>query len=897
VRDAGAFDPLPESETEGSIGRRFETVAGRWPERIALETEGERLTYAELDAAADRVAQRVLAVCGPEPARVALLFERPAALVPSILGVLKAGAVYLPVDPSFPAARVAYALKDAEAGLVLFHGATRGFARDLVAGHRPLANVDAPTATPAPAAAPRAVGPDAIASLFYTSGSTGEPKGVIQSHRNLLQYARNYIQTLRMRPADRVSLLFSYSFSGSIPDIFGSLLCGATLCPFDVKRRGPEALARWVREREVTLLHLVPTLFRHLVSHLGEGDAFPTLRGVDLGGEAVYAADVAAFRSHFPPDCVLVNRLAATEASLITQNTVGPGTPEPDGALPTGHPVDGMEVRIEGPGGDALGPGEVGEIVLRSRFLSPGYWRKPELTARAFRCDPENAGVRLYRTGDRGRLRADGAIEHLGRSDQRVKIHGFTVELTEVELALRDVEGVRECAVVARGERGGDAMLVAFVLPRSDAALSGAGLRRALRRSLPEYAIPARIQLVEELPLTASGKIDHTALIGADPPRPSTAGEPVAPRDPVESELAAIWRSELGLDVLGVQDDYFALGGTSLQAVQIMTRIEERFARELAPAVLLEAPTIETLARLLEQDELSGTGSLAVALRAGGSGPPLFCFPGNGGDPIVFAAFVRHLDGDHPCYGLQTPGLVGQQRPPRRIDDHARAQLAAIRETQPRGPYFFVGFSFGSTVAFEIARRLRAEGERVALLAMIDGWAPGHPGLLPDAPRFHRFLDRWLGAKLLERDRTSPRALIYQSLKMRARDLECLVCELRGRPPTAKQRRRRRKRAAIRARGRHRPSPYDGPILLLRASQPSTEKSFDYDPLRGWQPFASGDITIREVPGRHIELLDEPHVCAVAAEVAAAIARAAPEAGPCLRNQETPLTGPENHDT
>jgi len=868
------FDPFPESETAQSIGRRFAAVADRWPERIALDAGAERLSYGELDAAASRVAHRVLDECGAAQARVALIFARPAALVPSILGVLEAGAVYVPLDPTFPAARLAYVLEDAEVGLVLCDDKTRARARDLAAGGQPLVNVDSLAETPAPTPPAPRVDPDAMASIFYTSGSTGEPKGVIQTHRNLLQYARSYIHTLRMRPADRVSLLFSYGFSGSIPDIFGSLMCGATLCPFDVKRRGPAALARWVRASQITLLHLVPTLFRHLTSHLDGPEAFPALRAIDLGGEAVYAADVAAFRKHFAPACVLVHRLAATEASLITQHAVARDTPVPDGVLPVGRPVEGMEVRIEGPSGEVLAPGEAGEIVLRSRYLSPGYWRKPELTRRAFRSDPESDGVRLYRSGDRGRLRADGVLEHLGRNDQRVKIRGFTVEITEVEAALRAIDGVRECAVMAPGGGGRDAMLVAFAAPRPDADLSESKLRQALRRTLPEHTLPTRIQIADELPMTATGKVDRDALRGVALPRAAAVKEPLAPRNDIEAELVAIWRGELRLDALGVSDDFFALGGTSLQAVQIMTRIEEQFGRDLAPSLLLTAPTIEQLADLLERDDFSGAGSLAVALRAHGSHAPLFCFPGVGGEPIIFKEFVRHLGDDQPCYGVQTPGLVGQRRPPRRIEDYVRPQLAAMREIQPEGPYFLTGFSFGCTLAFEIAQRLRADGERVAFLALIDGWAPGHPTLLPGVSSFHRFLDRWLGPDLNERQRMRPATLIYQALKMRGRDIECLLRELRGRPLTRTQRRRRRKRAGFRARRHYRPSPYDGRVVLIRASQQSTEKVFDYDPLRGWRPFTTGDIDVREAPGRHLELLDEPQVKTVAAEVADAISTA-----------------------
>ncbi|MFQ5418368.1 MAG: AMP-binding protein, partial [Myxococcota bacterium] len=373
------------------IGDQFETVANRWRDRPALDTGTECLSYGELRAAADLVARRIQRAGTAPSARVALMFQRPAALVPSLLGVLKAGCAYVPLDPTFPAARVAYVLKDSDASLVLCDSDTQDLARDLTGGGRPLIDVDelGPTSEPVP---DRRIAPDDLASILYTSGSMGEPKGVVQTHRNLVQYARNYIGALDIRPTDRVSLLFSYSFSASVPDLFGTLLSGAALCPFDVKRNGAAALARWIRSAEISVLHLVPTVFRHLLPRLAEERELPSLRAVDLGGEALYPADVAAFHAHPGIRSVLVHRLAATEASLITQHRLSRDVPQGTRAVPVGHPVEGMEIRIEGPDGDVVAPGEPGEIVLRSRYLSPGYWRKPDLTERSFRNDPNEPG-------------------------------------------------------------------------------------------------------------------------------------------------------------------------------------------------------------------------------------------------------------------------------------------------------------------------------------------------------------------------------------------------------------------------------------------------------------------------------------------------------------------------
>ena len=870
-------DPGPERSADAtamprSVGEQFRRIAGRWPECIALDCGADRLRYCEVDGAADEVAAQVLSASAPGPARVALLFQRPAALISAILGVLRAGKVYVPLDPTFPSARIAYILKDADASLLLCDSETLPLARDLLANGGGLVNVETCGNGSLGTQTSPDVDPDDLASLFYTSGSTGEPKGVCQNHRNLLRFARGYAEILSMRPGDRVSLLFSYSFSGSIPDIFGTLLSGATLCPFDVKRHGPAALARWVSESRITQLHLIPTLFRHLTRQIGASGSFPALRAIDLGGEAAYGADVAAFRRIAPPGCVLVHRLAATEASLITSHIVDADEPIPTGRLPVGRPYEDMEIRIEAADGRPLPPGETGEIVLRSRFLSPGYWRRPELSSLTFQSDPAGGDVRLYRTGDRGRLRTDGVLEHLGRGDSRVKIRGHTVELGEVEGALRSQNGVTDCVVVARGEPGADAMLVAFVSTRPEATLTAAGLRCSLRRQLPDYMVPARVDFLDAFPLSATGKVDRNAVLDDPRRRPTMADVPLPPRNPIESAIASIWQEELDLDTVGVHDDYFAIGGTSLQAVQIMERIEAELGRDLAPSILLDTPTIAGLAEALRRDSPHTTASLVVPLRSGGSGSPLFCFPGNGGEPLIFKDFAKRLDPDLPCYGVGSPGFRDQARPARSIEEYARAQLAEIREIQPHGPYHFAAYSFGCSPAIEIAARLQASGERVALLAMLDGWAPGHPRLAANATRPHLVLDGWMGPNLLERQRVAPWTLVFHTGKAHVRELGCRARELLGRPLSQSQRRRRRKRSAIRARNRYRPRVFDGRILLIRSARSRFAGIFDHDALRGWGPFVSGGIETRDIDCVHRDLLDPPHVDDVARLISAELA-------------------------
>ena len=757
-----AFEEFPEAATEQAISARFEAQARRFESRPALECDSAVVSYRALDREANRIAQRIVASGGAGDGRVALIFRSVRSVVPALLGVLKAGRVYVPVDPSYPAARIRAILEDSDTGLVLTDGETAASIREVVPESCSVSNLD-----DLPGSAPEkrlafATAPDAIATLLYTSGSTGTPKGVMQSHRNLLQHVRNYTNNLGIRSDDRISLLFSCSFSASLLDIFGALLNGATLCPFDVRSRGTASLVRWVEEARITHLHLVPSLYRSFLSALTGRESLDSLRRVDLAGEPVHDSDVAAHRRLLPGHCTLVYRFAASEASFITHHEMGPGTPVAEGAVPVGRPADGMQILIQDGEGRDLETGCVGEIVLRSAYLCPGYWRRPDLTAKAFAADPVDGSLRRYRSGDLGRMRPDGVLEHLGRADRRVKIRGFTVELAEVEAALRGCQGVRDAMVVAREEGRATADLAAFVVPNDGVKLVRSAVRAALLEVLPSYMVPAVVVPTLALPLTATGKVDHRALSELASDATARGGLPLAPRDDLESALTRIWREELKLEALGILDDFFELGGDSLAAVQIVTRIERELGQPVPTSILYLAPTVEELATRLRTIESVRSESLALPFRVHGSKPPLFAVPGRGGDPIVFAYLAKNLDPDRPFYGLATPGLSHQQPIPQSFEALAAVHLEAIREIQPAGPYFLLGLSSGAMVAFELAHQIQELGETVAFLGSLDGWAPSYPRPASGSGWLQRLADLGPGRGVILRRRTSAGAVLKQ---------------------------------------------------------------------------------------------------------------------------------------
>ncbi len=585
---------FPLEEIEQSVAERFEKQAAAHPDRIAISAGGVAMTYAELNAAANRLGRAILRT-SREAERVVLLFEQGAPVVVAVLAVLKAGKTYVPLDPAYPHSRLAELVEDAQAGLILTNSRHRPRAEELAAGAS-LPVVDADAIDPGSSGDNLgvSVSPDAIAYMLYTSGSTGRPKGVVQKHRNLLHFVRTYTNSLGITPEDRIGWLHSITFSASNMNVYPALLNGAGVYPHDVKQRGVEGLAELLMRERITICQCVPTVFRHFLGGLTGEERFPDLRVFELGGEPVYRRDVEVFRRRVGSHCILVNRLAFTEASVAAQYFITADAELPGNAVPVGRAAEGMEILVLDEDGREAGLEKVGEIALRSRHLSPGYWRRPDLTAKAFLSGPNGNGLRTYRTGDLGRLRADGLLEYAGRKDFRVKVRGYTIEVAEVEAALLEIEGVKAAVVVAREDQRGDQRLIAYLVPVGVAPAAGE-LRALLGDRLPDFMVPSAFVVLDAFPVTSTGKLDRLALPAPDLAQVETTNGYAAPRTAVESRVATIWAEVFALDRVGIHDDFFALGGHSLLAGQIAARIRREYGVDLSLAALFEAPTVAEL--------------------------------------------------------------------------------------------------------------------------------------------------------------------------------------------------------------------------------------------------------------------------------------------------------------
>jgi amino acid adenylation domain-containing protein len=430
------------------------------------------------------------------------------------------------------------------------------------------------------------------AYILYTSGSTGQPKGVVQNHRNVLHFIRAYAANLQLSPADKLTLLSGYGFDASVMDIFGALLNGAALYPIDLRETTPGELADWIDRERITVLHSTPTVFRMLTSSLEAGRVLPSLRLVVLGGEAAYRSDVDLFRQHFNHDCVLINGLGPTESTVTLQQFITSDTRLTRHGLPVGYPVDATTVRlVDESGRDA----EVfGEIEIESPHVAVGYWRRDDLTQSVFSDIDRASGTRRYRTGDLGRLLPDGSIEFLGRKDHQVKIRGHRVELGEVESVLASHDAIRECVVSSWEDPAGRNRLVAYVVPRAAETPANRVLQQFVRSRLPDYMVPATFTWLDALPVRANGKVDRGALPAPRFDMPSPRAY-VAPRDPYEQRLSDLWAEVLGLDRVGVEDNFFELGGDSIKAIQVATRARAHGV-PLTPRLLFLHQTIAELA-------------------------------------------------------------------------------------------------------------------------------------------------------------------------------------------------------------------------------------------------------------------------------------------------------------
>jgi amino acid adenylation domain-containing protein len=845
----GEVVEFSRTDAEQSIPVRFEKIVKLFPHRLAVRVGERSLTYDELNRYSDHIAQAILEARGPGSEPVALLLAHGVDAIATILGVLKAGKAYVVLNESFPMARNHYIADDSEASLIITNDDHLTAARELTTRHRTLLRIDT-IGQFSHQATGMSVQPEALASILYTSGSTGQPKGVFSTHRSVLRGRLSTTDKLQITTADRLTLLHSLSFGSAQYCFFRSLLNGAALFPFDIKSNGVHRLSDWLEKEEITVLHAPPSAFRQLAQSLSGRERFRHLRFIRLSGAPITRLDFEIYKKHFDPRTLFVFGMSSTETRGICSAVVNQTFSFPEQGSPVGYPVAGKKILLLNENGEVVAPGEIGEIAVKARNLNSGYWKLPESIAAKFLPAPDQGDERIYMTGDLGKMLPDGFLIHMGRKDFMVKIRSYRVDLSEIERALSSHPLIKDAGVMAWDREPGEKYLAAYVVVRQQGTLTTKEVYQFLRDSLPDYMIPSVIKFLDALPLT-NGKLDRRALPKLDHKRPDLGAIYVQPRNQVEEQLAQLWAKVLSLDKVGIYDNFFDLGGHSLLAVRLVSEMEKRIGRQISVATFLKSPTVAQLARELPTQENLAPSPL-IAVQPNGSKPPFFCVHGTDS----YGRLAQDLGPDQPFFGL-AQHLEGRKVRHTRIEDIAAYYLRKIRTVQSAGPYYIGGHSIGGLIAFEMAQQLKQQQHEIALLVLLDSGAPrsqravlSDPSMVSHAKRRLRdkfFTVRWTAKEKLLKGAKTAACEFYHRLGMplppslRTFYVDQVVYG----------------RIYAKAHRSYMPLGYSGRAVYVK-SEDTRER------ITGWEKLITRGLEVRSVTGNHFSMLTEPNLKSLA---------------------------------
>ncbi|MCY9188430.1 amino acid adenylation domain-containing protein [Bacillus mojavensis] len=869
------WQSVSEKIPQACLPELFEKQAVSSPDSIAVVYKDKAMSYTELNERANRLARLLISKGVGTEQFVALALPRSLDMTVGLLAVLKAGAAYLPLDPDYPADRIAFMLNDARPAIIITSSQVEN--QIPPAENVPKIVLDDPELceklktysplNPDHTDRIRPLSPFNTAYVIYTSGSTGVPKGVMIPHQNVTRLFGATDHWFRFGSDDVWTMFHSYAFDFSVWEIWGPLLHGGRLVivPHDISR-SPEAFLRLLVKEGVTILNQTPSAFYQFMQAEREqpdlGQAL-SLRYVVFGGEALELSRLEDWYHRHPEQAPkLINMYGITEttvhvsyieldrniAAIRANSLIGCGIPDLG--------VYVLDERLQ-----PVPPGVAGELYVSGAGLARGYLGRPGLTAERFIADPFGPpGTRMYRTGDVARRRADGSLDYVGRADHQVKIRGFRIELGEIEAALVQHPQLEDAAVIVREDQPGDKRLAAYVIPSSEETFDTAELRRYAAERLPDYMVPSAFVTMKELPLTPNGKLDRKAL-----PAPDFAAAVTGrgPRTPQEEILCDLFMEVLHLPRVGIDDRFFDLGGHSLLAVQLMSRIREALGVELSIGNLFEAPTVAGLAERLEMGSSQSALDVLLPLRTSGDKLPLFCVHPAGGLSWCYAGLMTNLGTDYPIYGLQARGIGQRDELPKTLDGMAADYIEQIRTIQPKGPYHLLGWSLGGNVVQAMATQLQKQGEEVSLLVMLDAY-PNHFLPIKEAPDDEEALIALLALGGYDPDSLGDKPLDFETaIEILRRDGsalasldESVILNLKNTYVNS-----------VGILGSYAPKTFRGNVLFFR----STIIPEWFDPIEpdSWKPYIDGQIEQIDIDCRHKDLC-QPEPLAVIGRVLAA---------------------------
>ncbi|MCY7335813.1 MAG: amino acid adenylation domain-containing protein [Chamaesiphon sp.] len=835
---------------------------------IAIKDAVGQLTYKQLNSRVNQLAN-YLRQQGVKPeVLVGIYTERSIDTAIAILGVLQAGGAFVPLDPAYPTARLTSILEDTKIQLILTQS---HLAADITTVGINLFLLDTQwdeVARQSEELTAAATTPDNLAYIMYTSGSTGNPQGVQITLAQVECYLKAVNEVVKIQPDDVYLLSASFSFSSSIRQLLLPLAQGAKVVISSKQNTSNlRSLLELIQTEQITVFDTVASVWNYLLISLAEIEQEridSALRLLIFSGGLLTSQLLQQVRSKFPQSPEIVNIYGQTETIGVCAYPIPDDFDKHDGYAPVGSPYPHNQLYLLNDRLEPVAASATGELYIAGTSLARGYLNNPQLTDRKFIPNPFTTDKqRLYKTGDLARYLPDGNLEIVGRQDFQIKIRGMRVEIEEIETVLMQHPDVKQAAVVGK-ERAGEQIIVAYIVPnRSSINLSD--LRSFLKTKLTDYMMPSAFEILDALPLTPNHKLDRNRL-----PEPSWANSTIVPaRDELELQLIQIWERVLGVQPIGISDNFFDLGGHSLIALQLFAQIERIWKKHILFSVLLESPTIAALADTLRQPESTNWSPL-VLLKSGRNISPLFCIHPLGGNLFDYYNLVTKLDWDRPIYGLQAQGLDREKPPVDRIEDMASNFIRSIQTIQPDGPYFLVGYSFGGVIAFEIARQLTERGQKVAWLGLLDIRSPTLKQVkLPFLQGLSVHANRLQQLRLQQQIDYCIDVVFYRK-KMEYRDelitklsnLDMLKPELLAILD-----------CNLQARKNYQPQVYLGQATLFWSNYQS--QYIDLHPQLGWDELIVGGIETYHLPGDHISLMKEPHVQVLAQKLQSCLDRAA----------------------
>lgn len=839
----------------------FLQVATAHSSEIAIKTQTKNWTYAELNAAADQVAASIIIQC-PDEERVIALFCRPDAdSIAGALGILKAGRCYVGIDPSHPRAHQKHTVSQSGAGFVVCSQALTDLALDL--GLQRVIQGESKNSSIGEVK----IGPGSPAFIVFTSGSTGVAKGVVFSHRALVHHAINYSRALEISSSDCLTMLYTPAVIGAMRDIYGALISGASLFPFDLTQFSFGDLATAIIQREVTIYNSVASVYRRFLHALPVDTYFDQIRLVRLGGEASFRSDLEMLDNFFSKDCQFFAGYGTSETGTICQHYVDRSSDSP--IVKVGFPAPGMKVLILDREGKELASGSEGEVAVSSAYLADGYWNDPERTEKNFYPDPRIEGNTIYLTGDIGYIEEDGCLVISGRKDRQLKIRGAKVDLSRLEALLNNFPHITGCVVNTYKNKLGDYSLVAFVEHRGMPAPAISDLRASLAEKVPAQMIPSRFVFCNELPLTRNGKLNRSAL---QHPENSELDHEIMGSNLFEHQLLGMFQDALELKQVGLDESFFDLGGDSLAAASICTNIRNTFDVNLPLMAIREHQSVQALAaNILRYQNLQWP---ALTLLRRGTGTPMFLIPGAGSDSFSLLPLANALQFGGPIWGLQPKGGDGVLRPCRDMEETITYYSDLIENVAPAGPLLLAGTSYGGLVAIALARHLIDAGKQVLLLGIIDTRGIGYPQRKKRLP-----VRKWLLSNLrfffpLGNQDEYTRENVHNGIgQLKDRLVAQLLYSLGLRKRMSHRYRFMHLLTTnVRVRRSFRPRRYKGPVVLFRTASRVREDIFLRDDLLGWGQWID-DLTVEDIPGLHGEHIMLPHVKVLAEKFDACIGK------------------------